>query len=212
MTSDTDQPRNRVIEISQDALPQLLRSRFGLIIGPAATIGPEGFADLNTSIAKHFSIQSQPHLMDTCEALVSSGVQRDAIVERYRDGISALEPVPFLHHLATPRWLAVLSVTPDLLFEQAFALELDRYPDSPNLSRLPHPEQPTPPHTIPALKILGEVTRDDFVLTRTDYRACRPGWRTAARTFADHLHGAPVLCIGVAESEEVFLDLLVLQR
>ena len=208
MTSDTDQPRNRVIEISQDALPQLLRSRFGLIIGPAATIGPEGFADLNTSIAKHFSIQSQPHLMDTCEALVSSGVQRDAIVERYRDGISALEPVPFLHHLATPRWLAVLSVTPDLLFEQAFALELDRYPDSPNLSRLPHPEQPTPPHTIPALKILGEVTRDDFVLTRTDYRACRPGWRTAARTFADHLHGAPVLCIGVAESEEVFLDLL----
>jgi len=94
----------------------------------------------------------------------------------------------------------VVSLTPDLLFEDALRTRLETSASSWTVTIIDHPSVIPTGQTIPVYKLLGNArdTRKESMLAlgESDLLLRRQQWRILLRTLADYLRDAPLLFVG----------------
>jgi hypothetical protein len=198
-----------VDEINAADVGQLLRSRMGLLIGPAITKFPDSFTELRDELAKRGEVQPEGTYISTAEVLIEKGVGDSQIRDWVREIVAAQRQSSVLSHLAKPRWAAVLSASLDGHFVDAFQQESSRHVSRQQVTVLGDLLTPPPPRTVPVYKLLGAVTRDGFACSTVTYLERRATWRHAVKGFADLVKGNPVLCLGMSDCPWLLMDLAV---
>lgn len=207
MSSDTQSVANAAV-VSVDDLPRLIRGPLGLIIGSAATTGPGTHATLIRRLSEAFDVAPKDQLLATVDDLLERGVDVSEIRRIIRQAVESLLPIAQVNELAKPNWRAIVTTTLDTTFELALRQRLDRSPASRTVTALSDLTVPLPPRTLPIFCLLGSKDRSDFVVSSNDYRVRRTAWRPALHSFAAHVKGNPVLCIGFEETAWFLLDVL----
>ena len=195
-------------DILLDQLDGLLTGHAGLILGPAATCHSGCLSSIADELRSTFAIDINGNYLAVAESAIAQGKDKANIRRTIRGAISKFQPSPLISQLAKIRWAAVLSATPDMHFETKMSEEQEKRPSRRPVTVLSDFREPLPPRTIPVLKLLGVGTRDDVPMTSTEYVRSRGNWRRAIPLFSSFVKGNPCICIGMAEVEFVFLDLL----
>lgn len=191
----------------KDVAP-LVKRRMGLIIGSSATLYPAFLEDLNKRLVQ-FGAKPGATFIDTVDAHIGGGADEKAVREKIREFTSQQKPSAQLRAIAEARWSSVLSFSLDRHLEVALQEHANRKPADPQISVIDDLTQLPPPRSVPVYKLIGSAQRDDFTCTRAGYIARKSRWRSVLRAFADRTKDAPVLALGLAESDWLFLDLVV---
>lgn len=194
--------------IGQSDLSAIITRRPGLIIGPSAINEPEVFTNLATHLAEFFQVNRGSTYLEVADTALANGVQENQIREEIRKYVSAQPVSANSSLLAKIRWRALLSACLETSFESAFQQAMDRSLFRRTVTAVQELDQPIPEPTIPSFKLLGISSQPTFVASTSDYTLKRPHWRSAFRQFADMVHNAPIICLGMNDVRWVLYDLL----
>jgi hypothetical protein len=197
-------------KLNKTALEQILRGRPGLIIGSGTTVAPRTLAGIAERIREAFVLdptESQGSYLDAAEVALASGAAERQIKDVVKGVVAGHTPAPILSTLVQVPWNAVFSSALDPHLEhkmtQAATERLRHHPVT--VTAL---ETALPPRSVPVFKLLGDVARDDAIVTRAEYITRKTTWRYAVPQFSSLVRGGPVLCIGMSDAEWVLHDLL----
>ncbi len=189
-------------------VPQLLRGRMGLIIGPGITKFPTAFSDLAGRLAESGNVASGGTYLDVADRMIDAGAADATVAERIREIVGSQQPSTLISQLCKARWGAVLSASLDMHFEDGFQQASTGHPSRQPVTVLADLRTMPPPRSIAVYKLLGVAARDGFARSQVTYVERRSAWRHAVKGFADAVKGNPVLCLGMDDCVWVMLDLL----
>jgi len=187
---------------------RLLRGRMGLIVGPAITQFPGALSDLGKRLAKRLNVKADDSYLAVGDRAIAAGNTEREVRDAVRDILSSCTASAVIGHLSCARWSAILSATLENCLEDRLQREADRRPIRKPIVVLTDFSVPPPPRTVPCFKLLGMHTRTDFAVSTVSYVRRRATWRYALPVFGERVKGSPVLCVGMADSAQVLLDLL----
>lgn len=196
-------------QLDVKALPALIKSRLGLIVGPSASLYNGVLSELNTHIATSLGVQPARTIFETGDrSLERPGATVAELRETVRSFYTTKAAAPAIARLAKIDWAAVLSFCVDSTLETQLRLAADALPYSPNIAEISDSSTPYPPSSIPVFKCLGTLLSDSFACSSDTLARRRPKWRSALHAFRDRVKAAPILCIGMSDAEPQFIDLL----
>ncbi len=190
--------------ISLNDCLQLVYQYPGIVLGPTATSHANLLAEMTDKIILQFPDPKEVHFSDhyaAADALRQVAPdQLESAETTIRDYLLGLAPAAAIHHLARGRWGLAVSLTPDLLFEDALRAKLETIASSWTVTLIDHPSVIPTGQTIPVYKLLGNArdTRRESTLAigQSDLLLRRQYWRAMLRTLADYLRDAPLLFVG----------------
>ena len=197
-----------VTTVDLEGFRHLSRYNFGLIIGPNQTLGSGWATRLSEAFKSNFGIDSVGTYLELGSTALEQSHQAQSIRETIRQSLSSQHPPASLDSLSKIRWKSVLSCSLDLQLELKMQEQADRSPSRRSIAVITDLEMALPPREIPAFKLMGAFVRDDFPVTRAQYRLHKNKWRRVLPVFADSVRGSPVICLGMSGLDGVLLDLL----
>ena len=205
------QRRPSVIKaVKLENLPQIIRGRLGLIVGPAVTLYPGVLRDLRDTLARSFSfpLPNSGTFLDVADQLVCGGKTANEIRKTVCQFQGEQQPSAVVSHLSKARWSAVLSASLDNYFEDKLQTEAQRRPNRRPVAVFNDLAQMPPPRVLPVFKLLGMQNRSDFPISQVEFMQRRAQWRYATACFSERVKGSPILCVGMADCDWVLLELL----
>ncbi|CAD9227679.1 conserved hypothetical protein [Burkholderia cenocepacia] len=199
-----------------------LSLRPGLLFGPGVTRAP---GELATQFHEVFSRLGMAELLpsdaadtDYPEAVDAAAELRPEKQEILKDALLAklrsLKPALEVSRLILAGWSVYVSLTEDLLLEEALRNHVDSTPSSRAVTIVDHPSVEPPARSYPIYKLLGNPnnTADDrFVcLSDAEILVRRQLWGGIVGTLTDYLRDAPLLVLGFATSLQRLRDVLSL--
>jgi hypothetical protein len=199
----------RIVDLSLDQVTPLIRNRLGLILGPGACFEQGIMARLSEQLANHFQVELGRNYIETSdealEHLDNEAEVRDFIRRFFGE---ANAKAAELKALAKVKWNAVLSCALDDSFDTALKQHSQLHPLHQEVTVISSFPTALPPRSLPVLKLLGGLSREDYAYSTVTYATRRARWGEALRTFADLVQDHPIVCLGMAEIGFVFLDIL----
>lgn len=202
--------------ITAEDLGSILHKGMGLIVGPSYT-APSFLRALDKSLfelhSEHIS-DGEPYFRAVDRVLNRSEFEqvepvRESVKEAIRSASVSSRAKQACTRLAGFPWSAVVSLGVDTSFDEAFKQEArKRSPVARPVMTLDHAGPDVPPRSTPVYHLIGAATSDAFVVDGADYRDRQSYWGEMLRDFVDRVQTDPILCIGLRESGEVFLDLI----
>jgi hypothetical protein len=190
------------MRLERNQVSALLKRRPGLIIGPAQTLSPGAMAAFANSVSPKATGLPLASLPPDAATKLKAFLP-NAIGKSPTGGMTQV--------LAKVRWSAVLSLSPDAAFEEAFTGELAKVQTKGLVPAVLEPPTVTsPPLSIPVIKLLGSSARDTFALSRAEQTRMKSSWAQLVRMFVDSLKGAPVVCIGLEDNVSELHELIAL--
>lgn len=202
--------------ISLDECLRLAYQHPGVVVGPTATSHTNTRREMTDLVAKLFRRHSETDFPDHYTAVDAMRHHSPAEVhlvgpalQGYLQNLSASAGI---HHLVQGRWGLVVSLTADLLLEDALRTRLDGKASSWTLTLIDHPSVTPSGQTMPVYKLLGNY-RDSRIghslaLGTSDLLIRRQTWRTLLQTLPDYLRDAPLLFIGTETIIPIVRDFL----
>ncbi len=180
----------------------------GLIVGPGITKFPGAFTDLRDGLAEKRAVTANGNFLLVGDSLIDKGHTDGEVREWIREIVGRQQQSAMLSHLSKTRWAAVLSMSLDMHFEDAFQQESARHPLWPQVAVMSDLLLAPPPRTVPVYKLLGSITRDGFACSTVSFVERRSLWRHSVKGLADLTRGNPVLCLGMADCPWLLFDLI----
>jgi hypothetical protein len=195
-------------QLSISDLHTLLRSRPGLIVGPALTLHPGTLQELADAIETKFQIESDDNFLVAADKAVEKDNNEAAVVAEVNAFITGQKPSAVLSHLADGRWSAIISASYDTNFEAQLQHTADQRPNRKPITTITDFKVPLPPRTLPVFKLLGASGREGLAVTSTQYAQKRAGWRHVIPKFAERVQGSFVLVLGLSDYPPLMVDLI----
>lgn len=189
-------------------LNNLAKSNLGLIIGPSITTTTSDFyRSLGKFISTEFSTPNCDSIFETIEIAVN-GNSKDLVSNSIDKFFEALRPSPLLNQISRIKWSAVISTAMDDFLEQSLREERRNQPVLLDYSVITDFRDIPPPKTIPIYKFFGSWSREDYLMSQTDYMLKVPSWSNILNDYSDLVKASPTLCIGLSDTPW-FLELLL---
>jgi hypothetical protein len=192
--------------ISLSEFSLLLRGNPGLIIGIDQIVYPGKTSELQQSIRNAIGSSAL-----TLHNVIDDSSEPNAAalaLEALKQDVSQWSRNSSLTSLSKVRWSSVLSLSPDLSFEDLLQSEADKRLTRKTICIGYDLQEIPAPHSLSVFKMCGSVARGDFALDSVAYTTRRVLWRFAVQRFSEAVKGNPVICLGVAGQSSVLLDLL----
>ena len=166
------------------------------------------FSDLSAYIAARFHVDTRDSFLTTIDAALDTPTPENQLQASITEFFARSERYPDVLSIANPRWEAVLSLSIDNIFEDALRDAAEHRPVDRTVTVLTNYSQPIPPRSLPVLKLLGSLQRNDYVYSTVSYLKRRATWTNAVRLFSDRVKGASVLFLGLSGVHPFVYDLL----
>lgn len=209
-----------------DALSSL-HTRPGIILGPDATRADGDLGRLVLGALRTCKIEfTESSLSDAdCRSLIdkvrASFPQKSVLLEaEVREAIRKISPALDIEHLSRAGWSACISLTEDLIFENALRTHLDSVAGSRSLTLVDRPGVNPPTRTIPIYKLIGNVQATDpesqVALSEAELLIRQQDWRALLQSVPDFVQEAPIFVIGTSNcvplTREVLSALLAMPK
>lgn len=192
----------------EEALVSLHR-RPALVLGPDATRAPGELGRTLKNAIRFCKIEPTllPLQDSDCRAQLDKlkieyPTQIKLLEAEFQEGIRRIHPSLDINHLAKAGWSACVSLTEDMLFENALRTHLDSVPGTRTLTIIDRVGIEPPQRTIAVYKLLGNVQVHDFesrlALSEADLLVRQQDWRLILQSFPDFVREAPVFLVGVS--------------
>jgi hypothetical protein len=169
-------------------------------VGLYDLFGPDG-TDVDYPEAVDAAAESRPEKQD---------ILRSALIEKLR----ALKPSLELSHLIRAGWSAYVSLTEDLLLEEALRNHADSLPSSKAVTIVDHPALEPPTRSYPIYKLYGNLNNiadERFVcLSNSEVLVRKQSWAGITSSLANYLRDAPLLVLGFGSAVQRLRDVLSL--
>ena len=212
-------------EIGLDQFGEELASltmRPGLLFGPGVTRAPGILANefhtvfdklgLGDLLRRDASDSDYPAAVDA--AFERRPDKQELIKDELVQKIKGIEPSLDLRHLVRAGWSAYVSLTEDILLEEALRNYADSQPSSRAVTIIDHTSITPPTRSYPIYKLLGNPTNsaeDSCVcLSDVDLALRRQVWPTLIRSIANYLREAPLVVLGFTSTVQRLRDALAL--
>jgi len=199
-----------------------LSLRPGLLLGPGVTRAPgelaAQFHEVFARLGLHDFAGPNATDVDYPEAVDAAAESRPEKQEVLRsaliDKLRALKPCLEIPHLIRAGWSAYVSLTEDLLFEEAIRIHADSQPSSKAVTIVDHPAVVPPARSFPIYKLFGNLNNiedDRFVcLSDSEVLVRKQSWAGIMSTLANYLRDAPLLVLGFESATQRLRDVLSL--
>ncbi|KLN57517.1 ATP-binding protein [Variovorax paradoxus] len=200
----------------------VLTLRPGLLFGPGVVRAP---GDLVSLFREVFERLGMGDLIPRAATDVDCPQALDAAVEArpdkqevlktaLHDKLRALSPSLEVAHLVKAGWSAYISLTEDLLLEEALRNYVDSRPSSKAVTIIDHISVEPPGRSYPIYKLLGNLnssSEDTFAcLSDSDLLVRKQYWGGILGSVTNYLRDAPLLVLGFAPAVQRLRDVLSL--
>jgi len=199
-----------------------LALRPGLLFGPDVTRAPGelatafhgvferlGFSGLLRSDA---SDVDYPAAVDA--ALEVSPEKRELLMQSLVEKLRTLQPSLEVAHLVLAGWSAYVSMTEDLLLEEALRNYTDGIPSSKSVTIIDHASIEPPLRSYPVYKLWGNFNNSDedrtVCLSDAELLFRKQSWPRMLNSLANYLRDAPLVVVGFASAVQRLRDVLSL--
>lgn len=199
-----------------------LTLRPGLLFGPDVTRAPGelalqfydtftrlGFSDLMNSDA---SDVDYPEAVDA--AFERAPEKQDLLAHTLIEKLRGLKPSLEVSRLVLAGWSAYVSMTEDLLLEEALRNHTDSIPSSKSVTIIDHPSVEPPIRSYPVYKLLGNLNNSDpdrtVCISDAEMLVRKQSWSRMISSLANYLRDAPLIVLGFASTVQRLRDILSL--
>lgn len=136
-----------------------------------------------------------------------------SILDSLRNCLEGADPSSATIHLAKGRWSAVVSLTPDRLFDEALRANRERFPTTREVRLLDDPDAQYPSRSLPIFRLLGnpyspaEKTR--IPLTIADFEIRQMKWSVLLRSLSDYVKNNAIVALGLHGFEGLFEKFII---
>lgn len=177
----------------------------GLIVGSQVTKGEDFHRHLCNELLDEDESLS---LLELVQFVYADDNDKSNAQQRITNAIGQFPESINIQHLASIQWDAVLSLTLDSDLEVALEVEANRHPLNKPVAEIVDFDTNLPLVCLPVFKLIGSLRASKIVTTPAEYRRQRIKWRKAIRDFSDLVKDNPVLCIGLDNDQDTFLEVL----
>lgn len=207
-------------QISVDDALQSLFRRPGLVLGPNAILREKTFAQIVTESYDE-TVRANGHeprcgSEDWQGAIDEVGAVDPECERQFRDALArklrGASGSPDMHHLVRSGWSTYVSLTYDMIFEEALRNYLDSLPTGRSATVIDSVNVYADHRTIRIYKLLGNlhVSEGDsaLALSRSSLIMRQRSWPILLRSLPDSLMDAPLLFLGTETVPELARELL----